>query len=193
MVKRLQTKRDFLKPSRNNGHYTKFQALIQPNIGLDSEVRHWVVEILNNTLANEAILTQKTRSAYWNVTGASFIELRTLFEFQYNQLNGIIDEISKRARVLGGHPIGSFEEFLKDTRLSEQPADIPGIMSLLADHEASIRFLREDARKCTEEYEDEGSFKLLVNTMRLHEKMAWILRSYIEPEITLDEIQGNKL
>ena len=44
---------------------------------------------------------------------------------------------------------------------------------------SSIRFLREDARKCTEEYEDEGTFELLVSVMRLHEKMAWMLRSYI--------------
>ena len=46
----------------------------------------------------------------------------------------------------------------------------------------AIRFLREDARKCTEEYEDEGTFELLVSVMRLHEKMAWMLRSYIESE-----------
>ena len=41
--------------------------------------------------------------------------------------------------------------------------------------------LREDARKCTEEYEDEGTFELLVNIMRIHEKIAWVLRSYVEP------------
>ena len=45
-----------------------------------------------------------------------------------------------------------------------------------------IRFLREDARKCTEEYEDEGTFEMLVSIMRLHEKMAWMLRSYIETD-----------
>jgi hypothetical protein len=68
-------------------------------------------------------------------------------------LSDISDEISKRVRELGGLPIGSFEEFLKNTRLNEQPGDVPDIMDLLADHEAAIRILREDAKKCSEEYE----------------------------------------
>jgi starvation-inducible DNA-binding protein len=55
-------------------------------------------------------------------------------------------------------------------------------MNLLADHEAAIRLLREDARKCSEEHEDEGTFELLVSVMSLHEKMAWMLRSYLEIE-----------
>ena len=49
--------------------------------------------------------------------------------------------------------------------------------------------MREDTRKCTEEYEDEGTFELLVSIMRLHEKMAWMLRSYIETEPVHNESQ----
>jgi starvation-inducible DNA-binding protein len=167
---------------RNNGHNTKLQVLIQPNIGLDRDVRRSVVELLNITLADEAVLTTKTRSAHWNVSGADFFELHTLFETQYQLLNNISDDIAERARMLGGFAICSLEEFLSHTRLEEQPGDVPDILRLLADHETSIRFLREDARKCTEEYEDEGTFGLLVSVMRLHEKMAWMLRSYIENE-----------
>ena len=33
----------------NDGYKPVLQVLIQPNIGLDREVRHAVVEILNNT------------------------------------------------------------------------------------------------------------------------------------------------
>ena len=162
--------------NRYDGHNTKLQIHIQPNIGLDSDIRHSVVETLNNTLANEAALTQKTRSAYWNVSGVGFFELHILFDSQYKQLNDISDEIAERVRMLGGIAIGSLQEFIKYTQLEEQPGDIPDILHLLADHEASIRFLREDARKCTEDYEDEGTFELLVSVMRLHEKMAWMLR-----------------
>ena len=175
--------------NRNNGHNTKLQVLIQPNIGLESISRQSVVELLNVTLADEAVLTTKTRSAHWNVRGTDFFELHTLFETQYQLLNNISDEIAERARMLGGFAIGSLEEFLNHTRLEEQPGDVPDILRLLADHEASIRFLREDARKCTEEYEDEGTFDLLVSVLRMHEKMAWMLRSYIENEPVHGESQ----
>lgn len=178
-----------MRLNRNDGHNPKLQVLIQPNIGLDSDVRHSVVEILNHTLANETVLTLKTRSAHWNVSGPGFIELHILFDSQYEQLNGISTEIAERVRMLGGIAISSLQEFLYYARVEEQPGVVPDILRLLADHEASIRFLREDARKCTEEYEDEGTFELLVNIMRLHEKMAWMLRSYIEPEPTHNKKQ----
>lgn len=171
-----------MEPNRNDGHKMNLQVEIQPNIGLDSDVRRLVVDILNNTLANEAVLSQKTRSAHWNVSGSGFLELHILFDSQYKQLNEISDEIAERSRMLGGIAIGSLQEFIQFSRLEEQTGSVPKIMILLADHEAAIRFLREDARKCNEEYEDEGTFELLVSVMRLHEKMAWMLRSYLEIE-----------
>lgn len=173
--------------NHNDGHNPKLQVLIQPNIGLDSDARLSVVEILNIALANEAVLTLKTRNAHWNASGASFFELHTLFDSQYRQLNDISDEIAERARMLGGLPIGSFAGFLKNTRLDEQPGDVPNMMNLLADHEAAIRFLREDAKKCSEEYEDEGTRDFLVSILCIHEKMAWVLRSHIEPELPGNE------
>ena len=177
--------------NRNNGHNPLMLVPTQPNIGLDSDVRHSVVAILNHTLANEAVLTLKTRCAHWNISGEGFLELRILFNSQYKQLNDISDELAQRARILGGIAIGSLQEFLSYTRLEEQPGVVPNILHLLADHETCIRFLREDAKKCTEEYEDEGTLELLVSVMCLHEKMAWMLRSYIEPALIHDEKQEN--
>jgi starvation-inducible DNA-binding protein len=175
--------------NRNDGHNTKVQVLIQPNIGLDSDVRHAVVKILNIALADEAVLKTKTRCAQWNVRGTGFFELRILFETQYQLLNQISSEIAERVQMLGGYAIGSLEEFLDYTRLEEHPGFVPDTLRLLADHEASIRCLREDSRKCTEEYEDQGTFELLVSIMSMHEKMAWMLRSYIENEPFHDKSQ----
>jgi starvation-inducible DNA-binding protein len=169
-----------MERTRNNGHYPKLKIAIQPNIGLDRDVRHSVIEMLNKTLANEVVLTLKTRGAHWNVSGAGFIELQILFDSQYKQLNDIANEIAERTRMLGGIAIGSLHEFIDYTGMEEQPGVVPDILRLLADHETAIRFLRENARKCSEEFEDEGTFELLVNVMRLHEKIAWVLRSYIE-------------
>ena len=175
-----------MEPNRNDGRSKKLQVPIQPNIGLDSDVRYWVVKILNNTLANEVVLTAKTRSAHWNVSGAGSFELHILYDSQYKQLNDISDEIAERVRMLGGIVIGSLKEFINYSRIEEQTGGGPDIMCLLADHEASVRFLREDARKCADEYGDEGTFELLVRAMRLHEKMAWMLRSYSE----IEPVQG---
>jgi starvation-inducible DNA-binding protein len=174
---------------RNNGHDPKTQILIQPNIGLESEVRLPIIKILNSILSNEAVLAIKTRNAHWNVRGANFFDLHILFDTQYRQLNDILDEIAERVRMVGGIAMGSFAEFLIHTQLEERPGELPDILHLLADHETIIRYLHEDIRKCSDDFEDEGTTDLLVSVMRIHEKMAWMLRSYIQTEPVTDENQ----
>ena len=116
--------------NRNDGHKPKQPLLLQPNIGLDGDARHPVVEILNMTLANEAVLAQKTRSSLWNMTGAGFFELHILFDNQYKQLNDISNEIAERARMLGGVAIGSLQEYINQSRLEEEPGFVPDILHL---------------------------------------------------------------
>jgi starvation-inducible DNA-binding protein len=171
-------------PIRIVDHNMKLQVLIQPNIGLESDVRHSIVELLNKTLANEAVLTLKTRNAHWNATGSGFLEQHTFFNTQYEHLNHLSNEIVERVRMLGGIAIGSLQEFIDNTRLEEEAGVIPDALHLLADHEAVIRFLREDAKTCSEEYEDDVTHNFLIDILFQHEKMAWMLRSYIEPELT---------
>jgi len=177
----------------NDGHKHLLHVLIQPNIGLESDVRNPVVVILNNNLANEAVLSQKTRCAHWNGSGKGFFEMHILFETQYKQLDEITDKIAERTRMLGGKALASFEGFLAHSRLEEQSAFVPDILHLLADHETLIRLLRDDIRKCTDEFEDEGTIELLVSVMSLHEKMAWMLRAYIEQEPVHGESQNRIL
>lgn len=176
-----------VKPKRGSdkdNNDVDLHLMFQPNIGLTSDVRQPVEKILNTSLANEAVLSQKTRRAHWNSSGSGFLELYIFLETQYKQLNEIVDKIAERTRILGGIALGTFEEFLEQTQIENRPAQIPGVLHLLADHETVIRSLREDIRKCSEQYEDEGTVELLVGVMSLHEKMAWMLRSYIETNPT---------
>jgi starvation-inducible DNA-binding protein len=171
-----------MKSNRSGGISAMMQTGILPNIGLDFNARQSVVEILNNILADESMLAQKTCNAYWNIIGPNFFELHTLFGAQYKQLIRSSNNIAERVRMLGGFAIGSFREFLLYSRLEDRAGEVPDIVHLLADHEATIRHLREDARKCSEEYEDEGTFEFLGSVMRLHEKMGWMLRSFMETQ-----------
>lgn len=175
----------FVKPIRgsDNDSDNEEQILIyQPNIGLASDVRRSIIDMLNISLANESVLSQKTRSAHWNGSGPGFLELHILFETQYKQLNDIVNKIAERTRMLGGLALSSFQEFLEHTQIKNRPDNIPDVLHLLADHETVIRNIRDDIRKSSEIYEDEATADLLVVVMCLHEKMAWMLRSYINPE-----------
>lgn len=155
------------------------QVTIQPNLGLDAVARQSVIEMLNILLADEAVLSLKTHRADGDAGGVDVLELHPLYDAQYRQIQAISDEIVERVQILGGSHLRGSQELIDSARLGGELSAVPGIVSILADQEAFIRFLREDARKCSEMYEDQGTFALLVSVMRIHEKMAWILRSNI--------------
>ena len=155
---------------------------MKTNIGIPDENREGVVKILNTLLSDEYLLYTKTRNYHWNVTGPQFNDLHKFFEAQYEALDEMIDEIAERARALGGASFGTLAEFSKHTRLKEQP--VPNaremIGNLLQDHESIIRFLRKDLEVCAEKYHDIGTNDFLTGLMEKHEKMAWMLRSFME-------------
>lgn len=155
------------------------EVTIQPNIGLDASARQSVVDILNLLLADEAVLSSKTHHADGHPGEKGGPDLHPLYNTQYKQINDIVLEIEERVGILGGSHPGRSEELIDSARLDGKLDAASGIISILADHEAFIRFLREDAQKCSEAYEDQGTFALLVSVMCQHEKMAWILRSNI--------------
>jgi starvation-inducible DNA-binding protein len=157
---------------------------MHPNIGLLDKQREGVVAILNTLLADEYLLYTKTRNYHWNVVGPQFNDLHKFFEAQYDQLNEIVDDVAERSRALGGNALGTMAEFLKVTRLQEESGDYPEarhmIANLLADHEALICHLRVDLEMCAEQYHDAGTNDFLTGLMEQHEKMAWMLRAFLE-------------
>jgi starvation-inducible DNA-binding protein len=155
---------------------------MQLNIGLSHEHRQGVTEILTNLLAEEYVLYTKTRNYHGNVVGPQFNDLHEFFEMQYRSLNGEVDDIAERIRILGGPVTGTLAEFAQRTRLKEHPGHYPEaqamLADLLADHELLSRQLRMDLETCAEEYPDMGTNDFLMGLMERHEKMAWMRRSF---------------
>ena len=154
----------------------------KPNIGISDRNREGVAQILNAVLSDEFVLYTTTRNFHWNVVGLQFSELHKFFDAQYQELNTVVDEVAERTRALGGRALGTLAEFLEHTRLKErsEPHDAQGmIAALLSDHEVLIRHLREDSNACEEKYQDKGTDDFLTGLMEQHEKMAWMLRSFL--------------
>lgn len=166
-------------------------AIPQLNLIQNSDNPQKVIEILTHALADEALLSMKTRNAKWNLCGKGFFELCSIYELHINQINGFADEIAKHTQILHGQQIGSFSEYIANSRLSETPGVTPNVFQLLSDHESVIRFLREDYRNCTKFYEDVSTAEMLIKFIRQHEKIAWMLRSFIQKESINDIVLVN--
>lgn len=146
--------------------------------------REAAVKILNVLLSDEVALYIKTRKFHWNVTGPQFHDLHKFFESQYEELGEILDAVAERARSLGGVAYGTLREFAGHTRIEEAPGENPEapgmITALLSDHEALIETLRKDLVRVAETCQDMGTGDFLTGLMEQHEKMAWMLRAFLE-------------
>jgi starvation-inducible DNA-binding protein len=156
---------------------------MNPSIGIADGSRSAVVTILNALLADEYLLYTKTRNYHWNVIGPQFNDLHKFFEQQYEALNEIVDDVAERARTLGGRAFGTLIEFVEHARLKEHPGQAPAaremLADLLADHETVVRQLRDDLETAAKQG-DAGTNDFLTGLMEKHEKMAWMLRAFLE-------------
>jgi starvation-inducible DNA-binding protein len=162
------------------------EKFMKTNIDLSEEQRGGVVKILNTLLSDEYLLYTKTRNYHWNVTGPQFNDLHKFFEEQYTLLSEIVDQIAERGRSLDGWAFGTMSEFSQHARLKEHPGHYPRaremIANLVEDHEAVIRQLRSDLETCADKYHDMGTNDFLTGLMEQHEKMAWMLRAFLQAE-----------
>jgi starvation-inducible DNA-binding protein len=161
------------------------ELIMKTNNGLSEEQRNAVVKILNTLLSDEYLLYTKTRNYHWNVSGPQFNDLHKFFEEQYTELTAVIDDTAERARSLGGWALGTLKEFSQHARLNEHPGQYPNaremIANLLADHETIVRQLRTDLETAANHH-DMGTNDFLTGLMEKHEKMAWMLRAFLQAE-----------
>jgi starvation-inducible DNA-binding protein len=157
---------------------------MKPHIGLIDSNRNGVVKLLTPLLADEYVLYTKTRNYHWNVVGPQFNDLHKFFEAQYEELDGFVDEVAERIRQLGAPSPATLAEFVKIARLEEHPGrqpDAKGMLAaLLADHEAVIQSLRGDLATAMDKFGDAGTSDFLTGLMEKHEKMAWMLRAFLD-------------
>ena len=155
---------------------------LHANIGLKESAKTQLLGLLDALLADEFVLYVKTRNFHWNVAGPRFQPLHEFFEKQYEQLNGFVDEVAERSRQLGGRAMGSMKELAEAARLEESPSkglsEEQMLSALMKDHESIVRSLRTDAEECGR-LGDQGTMDFMVGLMQQHEKMAWMLRSFV--------------
>lgn len=153
------------------------------NIGIAAKNRKSVGKLLNLLLADEFVVYTKTLKYHWNVYGIVFHDFHLMFKEQYEALLDICDDVAERARALDEPAEATMQEFLKNTRLKEEPGkipDAPGMIKILLDnHEAIIREIRKGIDE-TEKLGDMGTNNFLTELMEKHEKFAWMLRATIQ-------------
>jgi starvation-inducible DNA-binding protein len=137
---------------------------------------------LSQVLAESYTLYLKTHNFHWNVTGPMFQPLHSVFEEQYSELANAVDEIAERIRALGQPAPGSFTEFQNLSSIKEASGKTKAqdmIKELLQGHE-TISQTASEAATTAQKAGDEGTADLMIQRIQVHDKTAWMLRSFLE-------------
>jgi starvation-inducible DNA-binding protein len=150
--------------------------------GINAEDRAKIVESLSTVLADAYMLYLKTHNFHWNVTGPMFSTLHVMFEEQYTEQWNALDDIAERIRALGHFAPATYKRYAELSSITEEPEVLAAkdmIRQLVDGNETLIRTLRAGV-KVADEIDDYPTADMLTTRMEVHEKNAWMLRSFLE-------------
>ena len=154
------------------------------NIGIPEDQRRDIADGLSRLLADTYTLYLKTHNFHWNVAGPMFNTLHTMFEVQYNELALAVDEIAERIRALGFPAPGSYAAYAALSSIPEA-ADADGLpaatnmIQQLAEGQETVARAAREVFAAADAANDQPTADLLTRRMHLHEKNAWMLRSFL--------------
>ena len=152
-------------------------------IALSAEARAESAQVLNEILADSAILYSLYKKHHWLVAGPTFYQLHLLFDKHAEEQLELVDLLAERVQSLGGIAVGDPRHAAELTTIARPPdgaEPVPVMIDRLLDaHQTIIEKVRAGI-KATEENEDYGTNDLLMgDVLRRHELQVWFISAHV--------------
>ena len=142
-----------------------------------------IVRNLNEFLCDLEVLNVKLQNYHWNVNGKGFFITHEKLEEYYDEIRVEIDEIAEHILALGYQPLGTMQDFMKNSEIQEAKNEkiktIPIVKNLIQDFE----ILKQKAVKIKEESENQSDYAtsaLIDNFLANYSKKLWMLNETIK-------------
>ena len=146
--------------------------------GIPAEATIELSQDLRLLLADVFALYLKTKNFHWHMKGSHFRDYHLLLDEQAGELFAITDDISERARKLGGTTIRSIGEIARHQRLKDNERDdlAPNEMmqDLWSDNHQLARSMRASHELC-ERHRDVATASLIETWIDQAERRVWFL------------------
>jgi starvation-inducible DNA-binding protein len=147
-----------------------------------SEIRLYVIQLLNQTLACTVDLHSQVNQACWNVKGTDFASLHALFATMATELEAYTDLVAERIVMLGGVALGTARTATLHSRLGEYPGTIMDgnahVLALAGRFAQYATALRNDIALAAD-VEDAGSAAVYTDISRGIDKRLWFLQAHL--------------
>lgn len=139
------------------------------------------IELLNVLLANFQVYYQNLRGLHWNIRGKRFFELHVKFEELYNQSQLRIDEIAERVLTLGGIPLHTFEDYMKNSKLEvgKNVTNDEKAVELIVKSLAALLVIEREILEKAGAINDEGTTSMMSDLITEQEKDIWMMQAFL--------------
>ncbi|MEZ4838470.1 Dps family protein [Flavobacterium sp.] len=155
------------------------------SLGLDVKQTEVLAAELNILLSNFQIYYQNLRGLHWNIRGKRFFDLHLKFEELYNDSQLKIDMIAERILTLGGRPLHTFEDYIKNNKLyvGRDISNDEEAVNLIVNSLTQLLKIERVILKQSDEALDEGTNSMMSDFIKEQEKTIWMMKAWLEEEI----------
>ena len=137
-----------------------------------------IVKNLNEFLCDLEVINVKLQNYHWNVQGKGFFITHEKLEEYYDEIRVQIDEIAEHILALGYQPLGTMQDFLKNSEIQEAKNEkiksVPIIKNVIQD----LSILQQKVIKIKQEAENQADYatsSLMDNYLANYAKKIWML------------------
>lgn len=155
------------------------------SLGLDLKKAEVLAAELNILLANFQIYYQNLRGLHWNIKGKRFFDLHVKFEELYNDSQLKIDLIAERVLTLGGTPLHTFEDYIKNNKLfiGRDISNDEAAVNLIVNSLTQLLKIERVILSQSDEANDEGTNSMMSDFIKEQEKTIWMMKAWLDEEI----------
>ena len=154
-------------------------------LGLPVKESQMIVSDLNTLLSNFQVYYQNLRGVHWNIRGKRFFDLHVKFEELYNDAQLKIDMIAERVLTIGGTPLHTFEDYIKENKLKvgKNISNDEKAVHLIVDSLSDLLKIEREILNKTDEISDEGTNSMMSDFIAEQEKTIWMMRAWLEESL----------
>ena len=142
-----------------------------------------IVKNLNEFLCDLEVMNVKLQNYHWNVNGKGFFITHEKLEEYYDEIRVQIDEIAEHILSLGYQPLGTMQDFIKNSELQEAKNEriksLPVIHNVIEDFR-TMRNKVTQIKEQAEEQKDYGTSALIDAYISNYAKKLWMLNETIK-------------
>ncbi|WP_163408239.1 Dps family protein [Flavobacterium ajazii] len=154
-------------------------------LGLPVKESELLVNELNVLLSNFQVYYQNLRGIHWNIRGKRFFDLHVKFEELYTDSQLKIDMIAERVLTIGGTPLHTFEDYIKNNKLKvgKNISNDEKAVQLIVNSLSDLLKIERNILNQSGEINDEGTNSMMSDFIAEQEKTIWMMNAWLEEEL----------